>query len=721
MTRALLLALLFPANLAAQTPADQLIPQVSHAVALPGTWHLPDTLRVVINRPAAAPVVGLLREILPRPVVAGARNPNLRLQVGSGPASNESYTLRISEHGAEISAPSISGLRWGAQTLRQLIADTDAGMIGAMEIRDAPRFGWRGAMLDVGRHFFPASDILRWIDVMARYKLNVFHWHLTEDQGWRLAINTYPRLTSVGGWRTEVDGSRSGGFYTQAEVRRVVAYAAMRGVTVVPEIEMPGHARAALAAYPALGCTGAQLSVPPTWGVFEDVLCPTEPTFRFLEAVLTEVLALFPSEYIHIGGDEVPKARWRACALCQATVVREGLGDDEGLQRWFTARIADFLGKHHRRMIGWDEILNGGAPKGAVVQAWQGSDRIAVALKAGADVIASPAEWVYINRSARELPLERILRFDPRAGTDDSLRVLGGEAPLWTENVISPANVEMMLFPRLIGFAETMWRGPAELGEFQRRLTPEQRRLESSGIAFGPAAADLPGIALRYDSTANLLSASLVNPLPGVVIRSTSSGQARLHPDGMVPLSDTGMVTLQLVRGDSRIRDAHRITIVSHLARGKPVVLANPPEMQYPGTGAHTLTDGAQGSDYHDGLWNGWLGHDLDARIDLGQMTTVHSVALSLLEEVRSWIVYPSAVRVELSDDGTTWRAAGGETLGLPVTLDGRSLRTVTITIPAGGSARWIRVVATNGGTLPAWHPGAGNASWIFADEVIVR
>jgi hexosaminidase len=335
-------------------------------------------------------------------------------------------------------------------------------------------------------------------------------------------------------------------------------------------------------------------------------------------------------------------------------------------------------------------------------------------------VIASPAEWVYVNRSAKELPLERILKFDPRAGTGDSPRVLGGEAPLWTENVTSPVNVELMYFPRLLGFAETMWRGPTDIIEFERRLAHELPRLEASGVAIGPASGDLPGIALRYDSTAHQLTASVVNPLPGVALRLLGRSQPML-PGGAVALVDTGTTALQLVRAGSPIGAARRVTMVSHLGRDRPVVLANPAEARYPGTGAYTLTDGARGSDFHDGLWNGWLGTDLDVRIDLGGVTNLRSVALSLLEDVRSWILYPSSVQVQLSDDGTNWRDAGTTTLSVPTLPEGRSQRVVTIKLAEDASARWVRVVAKNAGVLPPWHPGAGEKSWVFADEVIVR
>ncbi len=714
------------APITAQSPAVQLIPRPASVTARGDLWRLPDTLRISTNRPAAKPAAALLLELLRSEHARPARNATrgqIRFVIGSGAAADESYTLTVGVDGIVITAPSLSGLRWGAQSARQLIVGATDGTTSGVEIRDRPRYEWRGAMLDVGRHWFPVADVLRWIDAMARYKLNVFHWHLSDDQGWRLAISRYPRLTSIGAWRDESADLEVGGFYTQADVRRVVAYAAARGITVVPEIEMPGHSRAALAAYPILGCTGEALPVPTGWGVFDDVLCPTEATFTFLEGVLTEVLQLFPSRNIHIGGDEVPKRRWKECAECQAIIAREKLGDDEGLQRWFTARIAAWLQTHGRRMIGWDEILNGGAPAGAIVQAWQGSNRIALALAAGSDVIASPAEWTYVNRSAspRELPLDRIVRFDPASPPNGKARVLGGEAPLWTERVVSPANVEMMYFPRLIGFAEAIWSGPADPGAFRVRLAPEQERLGRQGIAFGPADADLTSLMIRYDTTSHRLRLGQTNLITGIAAVVFRDGNPIAADTSGALFAQEGRFTLQLRRGVDAIGESRTVTVADHLGRNRPVTFATPPDPRYPGTGAYTLTDGARGTVFADGLWNGWQGPDLDAIIDLGSSLSLHEISISLLEEVRSWILYPSSVRVQLSGDGSQWRDGGTVALNVPTTSDGRSRRLVTVALPAGTAARWVRVVATNPGRLPAWHPGAGSPSWIFADEILVH
>ncbi len=730
LAAALLLATLAAATASAQHPATRIIPAIERVTPRPGNWRIGDTLvivatdsltRIEAQRFAASQLRDSRRVVR----VVGTSQPSaLRLAIQGGAATDESYAMYVDSIGGLIAAPSVQGIRYGLQTLRQLLPVQGGGRIDGVELHDAPRYPWRGAMLDVGRHTFPVADVLRWIDLLERYKLNIFHWHLTEDQGWRIAIDKYPRLTSIGAFRTEADSSRYGGFFTKDEIRQVVAYAAARGITVVPEIEMPGHARAAIAAYPELSCTGAPLPVPATWGVFGDVLCPTVTTFRFLEGVLTEVLELFPSHYIHIGGDEVPKERWKACTECQAIMRREGLKDEHELQRWFIALIGGWLTERGRSLTGWDEILDGGLPKGATVQAWQGSDRIAAGLAAGADVIASPAEWVYLNRPANELPLARVLQFDPSAKLGAMTgpgRLLGGEAPLWTEHVTSAANVELMWLPRLLGFAETMWRGPAEIAEFQTRLDGgELARLARAGYAIGPADDDLLRITFTWDSAAlGLRLHAKTVPGVSVAMRRGDAGAFTPITDGAL-FSGRGEWTVEGRYGGRLVREPRRVTMVSHLAVGKPVQLGTAPDAKYPGTGPLTLTDGVRGTVFGDGFWNGWLGQNVDATIDLGTATTVDSVVVSLLEEVRSWILLPKEVSVSVSPNGIEWIDGGVRRVQAEILPDGRSRPRVVLTLPAGTKARYIRVGAVNGGRLPRWHAGAGEASWVFMDEIEV-
>ncbi len=423
----------------------------------------------------------------------------------------EGYALEIATDRVELAARAPAGIFYGIQTLRQLVAATPRA-IAAARIADSPRFGYRGMHLDVGRQFFPVDFIKKYVDVMAAFKLNTFHWHLTEDQGWRLEIRRYPELTRVGAWRKETivgharrgpkgyDGTPHGGFYTQEEAREIVAYARERSVRVIPEIEMPGHTVAALAAYPELACTPGPFEVRTTWGISEDVLCPSEETFAFLEGVLAEVMELFPSEYIHIGGDEAPKTRWKASPVAQAVIAREGLRDEDELQSWFIRRIERFLSAHGRRLVGWDEILEGGLAPNATVMSWRGTAGGIAAAKQGHDVVMSPQEDLYFDHyqgdPEREplaiggmTPLEDTYRYEPvpdELTAEEAAHVLGPQGNVWTEYMPTSERVEYMAYPRALALAEIAWsaREARDWKSFRSRLGPALALLDRLGVRY---------------------------------------------------------------------------------------------------------------------------------------------------------------------------------------------------------------------------------------------
>lgn len=738
VSRTMLALLAIPFALTAQHP--DLIPSPTAVTFRQQGFRLPDTVAIGIQPAtprmreiagvlsAALATHGVATRLLEDPVI----DRGILLRIASPADADESYALVATEHGVLVEGRAEAGVLWGVQTLRQLIERRgDAWQVHGAEVRDEPRYAWRGTMLDVGRHVFPVDYILSHLDWMSRYKFNVFRWHLTEDQGWRLQIDAYPRLTEIGAWRTEANGARYGGFYTKDDVRRVIERARVLGITVVPEIEMPGHSRAALAAYPYLGCTNDTLPVPATWGVFVDVLCPgKESTFTFLEGVLTEVLELFPSRYIHVGGDEVPKQRWETCDACQDIIRRERLGDEHGLQRWMIARMGRWLTERGRTLIGWDEIIDGGLPEGATVQAWQSSDRIAAALALGADVIASPNEWVYLNYPANNLPMAKVATFDPAAlaGSASATgssgpragRLLGAEAPLWTEHVTSPANAELMWWPRLLAFAEAIWRGPADTTEFLPRAARVADAMRTAGVAVGPTDRALASLAFRYDSTSGAVRV-VHEGVPGVALTLESPGQpTRAVRDGD-RLPGPGTWRLVARWGTNEVGEGRSITVVDHLAVGKPIRFATPASPRYQGTGSFTLVDGVRGTTYNDGFWNGWQGPDLDATIDLGTVQPIGEVAVSVLQQVNNWILLPAAVTLHLSVDGTTWHEAGTRTLDPAVQPDAASRQEVRVAAAPGSRARWVRVVARGGRILPPWHSGAGQRAWIFADEIEVR
>lgn len=402
----------------------------------------------------------------------------------------EGYELLSSPNGVIIRAPQPAGLFYGVQTLLQMLERGRRGWdVPSATIFDQPRFPWRGLLLDVSRHFRTKEFVEHYIDLLAMHKLNVLHWHLVDDQGWRLEIKRYPKLTEVGAWRIE-DGKPYGGFYTQDDVREIVKYAADRFVTVEPEIEMPGHCDASLASYPENSCTGGPFKVPSLWGVYGDVYCPgREETFTFLENVLDEVMDLFPSKFIHIGGDEVPKDRWHNCPRCQARMAAEHLSNEEELQSYFIRRIDKYLASKGRRLVGWDEILEGGLAQGATVQSWRGMDGAVAAAKSGHDVISSPTSHCYLDYNYETTPVEKSYSFEPvppELSPEQAKHILGGEGNIWAELTPEPADTDRQVFPRLLALSEVFWSPQRERNwnDFRGRLAVDLDRLDSLGVKY---------------------------------------------------------------------------------------------------------------------------------------------------------------------------------------------------------------------------------------------
>ena len=429
----------------------------------------------------------------------------------------ESYNLKIDPQGIDIIGSDYAGIFYGLQTLVQILETTkinNSTAVTSVLIEDRPRFRWRGMLLDVGRHMFPADFIKRYIDIIAAHKMNVFHWHLTEDQGWRVPIKKYPKLKDIAAWRKETlvghyrdkphqfDGKPYGGFYTEEEITDIIDYASDRSVTIVPEIEMPGHATAALSAYPQLSCTGGPHEAETIWGVHKEVYCAgNEETFDFLENVLEEVSQLFPGPYIHIGGDECPKTRWAECEKCQKRITDEGLKDEHELQSYFIKRIEKILEKFGKRLVGWDEILEGGLAPNAVVHSWRGMDGGIEAANAGHEVIMSPTTHVYFDYYQSEdreneplaiggyLPLSKVYEFEPvpdKIDSDKRHLILGGQANLWTEYIPTAKQAEYMLLPRVCALAEAVWspKNKKDYAGFINRLGDHLKRLDRKNLNY---------------------------------------------------------------------------------------------------------------------------------------------------------------------------------------------------------------------------------------------
>ena len=537
------LALVFAAALQDGAPSVAVMPRPVSVAASASSFTLTPTTVIVTDSAtmqvghflsrALSPALGFPLVVASPPVPRSANaergdGPRIELRLDSSLArlGPEGYRLDVSAERVRIAGAAPAGVFYGVQTLRQLLPAgvfREAPVAGVswtvpgVTIEDQPRFRWRGAHLDVCRHFMPKEFVKKYIDLMALHKLNTFHWHLTDDQGWRITIRKYPRLTEVGGWRAGTlvgthttdstkwvfDGKRHGGFYTQDDIKEVVAYAAERFISVVPEIEMPGHVQAAIAAYPQLGTTGAAVPVMQVWGVSKNILKPTDSVVAFMQDVLTEVLELFPSTFIHIGGDEAAKDQWRASADVQRRIRQLGLRDEAQMQSWFIHQMDEFLTARGRRLVGWDEILEGGLAPGATVMSWQGTKGGIAAARAGHDVVMTPNSHTYFdhyqsdNRAAEPLAigghtnLEKVYRWEPVPAELDSLaarRVLGAQAQVWTEYIKTPKHVEYMAFPRLVAMAEVLWT-PAlrrEYRDFLARLPRHLQRLDALDVGYRP-------------------------------------------------------------------------------------------------------------------------------------------------------------------------------------------------------------------------------------------
>ena len=675
----------------------------------------------------------------------------------------EGYELNVDGEGIEVRASQFPGFLYALQSLEQLLpaavygtepAPDAAWEVPCVKIADAPRFAYRGMHLDVARHFFSVDEVKRYIDVMAIHKLNTLHWHLTDDQGWRIEIKRYPELTAVGSIRKATvvrkewgtyDGTPYGGFYTQDEIRDVVKYAADRGVTVSPEIDLPGHMLAALTAYPELGCTGGPYEVWGRWGVADDVLCPgREKTFEFLEGVLTEVMELFPSEYIHIGGDECPKVRWEKCPRCQAKIRQLGLKDDgehtaeHYLQSYVTDRIGKFLAQHGRRIIGWDEILEGRAPSDAVVMSWRGSEGGIAAAKLGHDVIMTPNSHFYfdyyqsLDTDAEPfgiggyIPMEQVYSYDPafpELTPEQQKHILGVQANLWTEYVLSDEHLEYMLLPRLAALSEVQWCLPETkdwnrfIGSFRMDEIYSQMGYEFAKHIFGVTA-----------------SYAVDPEKGGVVMTLTTQGGApiRYTLDGSDPTASSPLYKAPVTIGESctfkaaALREGMQTPVYArkfdfNKATGRRIALNAAPTLKYTYGGASLLVDGYRGGPvYSNGAWIGFLNEPLDVTIDMQGAKPYSAVTVESLVEKGEWVFPPSSVGIYLSDDGSEFTEAAlmsvpQETAGSP---DG--VKPFKVLFPET-SARYLRVVARTVDPIPAWHGAAGQKAHMFVDEIIVE
>ena len=658
----------------------------------------------------------------------------------------EWYSLSVTAKTITINAVEEAGLFRGSRTLIQLLQQgLTTGSLSCLTISDHPRFPWRGMHLDVCRHFFPVEFVKKYIDLLARYKMNSFHWHLTEDQGWRMEIKSHPNLTEVGAWRKgsqvgpysrrEYDSIPYGGFYTQDEIREVVAYAAARHINVVPEIELPGHAMAALAAYPHLGCTGGPYEVQKGWGVFEDVFCAgNDSTFAMLEDVLTEVMDLFPSPYIHIGGDECPKEAWKSCSKCQARKKAEGLKDEHELQSWFIQRIEKFVNAKGRKIIGWDEILEGGLAPNAAVMSWQGIEGGIAAARSGHYAVMSPGSHCYFDHyqgdPANEplaiggyTTVQKVYSYEPipaELKPEEHKYILGAQGNVWTEYILTPEHVEYMAVPRMLALAEVLW-------------TPKEKRNEADFIAR--LEREFPMLeTMKVNASKSLYQVSIrpeQGPKPGsIAVGMTLATGGSFSMTELQPTFDKTTARLGVYTGPVIIdsdRELHgwlqregltgpisKRRFFFNKATAQKITLSTPPNERYNDGGAFTLVDGITAQEKRVNTeWLGWR-EGVTITVDLGSEQDVRTAGIGALNETYSWIHMPEQVEFSTSNDGKTFVSQGSVKARPGVGRNAYKFDLVTRT-------RYIRITVKHPGKIPEGFPGAGSAAWMFLDEIEVR
>ena len=590
--------------------------------------------------------------------------------------SPESYTLSVTPQRILIRASSGAGLFYGIQTLWQLAEPSvDGYVIPAVEIEDAPRFAYRGFMLDVSRHFFPKEFIKKQIDALSFYKINRLHLHLTDAAGWRIEIKKYPLLTEIGAWRTEANwkkwwnGDRkylrednpeaSGGYYTQEDIRELVDYARERYVTIIPEIEMPAHSEEVFVAYPQLSCSGEPYKN-------ADFCVGNEETFAFLEDVLSEVMELFPSEYIHIGGDEAGKMAWKTCPKCQKRMKDEGLSNVDELQGYLIRRVGEYLNAHGRKMLGWDEILQGGLTADATIMAWRNEEEGISAVKSGKQVIMAPGKYCYVDAyqdapySQPEaiggyLPLRKVYAYNPVPDTlteKQAELIVGVQANLWTEYIPTPEQVEYMMYPRVLALAEVGWSAPERKSwkDFHARALKAVDDLRSKGY----------------------------------------------HPFELK--NEIGS------RPEAR-------DISKHLALGKRVIYNAPYHEAYPAKGDVSLTDGVHGDwTYSDGAWQGFISKDrLDVTIDLESVNPIHSISADFMQVVGAEVYLPVSVVISISDDGVHFTELKSQSI--PIDME-KAIRFESVSWKGEAKGRYIRYQA---------RASKEHGGWVFTDEIVVK
>jgi len=639
--------------------------------------------------------------------------------------NSEYYELRIKKDFILIKGASHEGLIHGIYSLLQLIprsSGIDDSKLACLSIKDYPKFKWRGMLLDCCRHFMDVDFVKRYIDLLAYHKMNVLHWHLTEDQGWRIEIQQYPKLTEIGAWRTEKDGSIYGGFYTHEQIKEVIAYASQRGITVIPEIELPGHSLAALAAYPEYSCTGGPFEVERDWGVFKDIYCAgNDSTFTFLENILDEVIKLFPSEYIHIGGDEAPKFRWENCAKCQKRIATEGLHDEHELQSYFIQRIENYINSKGKKLIGWDEILEGGLAKGATVQSWRGFEGAAEAAKTGHDAIVSPTSHAYFDYGLEVTDLEKVYAFNPipEGLTDEEAEhIIGGECNMWTERA-AQNTIDSKVFPRILAMSEVLWTYSAarNYDAFYDRVQNHYKRLDQLGVEYG---LETTPVHFNSEYKDGKFSITLKPGTKDLDIHYQINESEVFQYDSTFTVSGTNHIKAWATKGDKLYGEAFEIDLYQHKGLEATISGLNEYYNGYSGGGDNCIANGLRGTtNFRDGRWQGYSGLDFTATLSFDEVQKVDSVLSSFYQYNLSWIFMPKRITVYTSTDGESYYNRAELETKISDRAEGEFFGEFVMTFPEV-EAKYIKIKAENYGKCPDWHPAAGSDTWLFVDEVRV-
>ena len=774
------LLFLLASSALAQAPTElNLIPEPVELRMEPGTLDLGCPWQVDVSGSASKELFDLLQaELAPlqMPKTKDCLLP-LRIQFNRIQPDtllpDEWHSVHVAPDGISVTAPSEEGLFRASRTLIQLLEQgRGTGNLPCLTITDWPRFQWRGMHLDACRHFWSVEFTKKYIDLLARYKMNRFHWHLTEDQGWRIEIKKYPKLTEVGAWRSgsqvgpysrrEYDSIPYGGFYTQEQIRDVVAYAAARHITVVPEIEMPGHALAALASYPQLGCTGGPYEVQKGWGVFDDVFCAgNDSVFTMLEDVLTEVMDLFPSELIHIGGDECPKERWKTCAECQSRMKTHGLKDEHELQSYFIQRIEKFVNSKGRKIIGWDEILEGGLAPNAAVMSWRGTEGGVAAAKQKHNVVMSPGSHCYFDHyqgdPANEpltiggyTTLQKVYSYEPiptELKPDEHKYILGAQGNVWTEYILTPEHVEYMAVPRMLALAEVLWTPKAKRNEadFIRRLENEFPELEAMKVNASksmyqvrvtPEQGPNPGeIRIKLTGARETMGIKVSrtdNPREPEGSKMIQINRSTVQYDGPLVINEPCIINAAHFSKDIFTEEPFPVsskTFAFNNATARPITLSVPPNERYNEGGAFTLVDGITAQEKRVNTeWLGWR-EGVTITVDLGSVRDISRIAIGALNETHSWIHLPRTVDFFTSSDGIKYTVVGADN-AQQIVPDGTEPHQGSSEAPQGRKqfetrgkmkGRYVRIAVQHSGSIPESYPGAGNPAWMFLDEIEVR